>query len=253
MKHLTVILALGLVSGFGLARAADFDATVRWASTVTLSMPVSGVVRTVNAEVGQAVQAGEVLLALEDTLFQAALDRAQAALVRSRSRYKEAKRDYEHAQELYARTVLSTVALETAEQKYRRAGAAVKAARAQVRAARYALDRSTIRAPFDGWVIRREVEPGQTVVSELAARPLLVMVKKGRYLARARLKAAELRGIQAGQPAIVKVAGRSLNGRVSAVALAPAEDGYYTLDVKFSLEQPVLRAGQPAEVEVSGQ
>ena len=236
------------------AQAADIDATVHWSRRVELSTPVSGVVARVLVDTGQRVARNELLLALDNTPFKAAVSAAEAAAASRKLDHDEAARDAKQAQELYDRTVLSTVELENAQWKATRAAADLKAARAELEQARYRLRVSSLRAPFDAWVLARQVEAGETVVADLKPPTLIVLVAAGEYQARARLSADKLGSLKPGQAVQVKVAGERYPGTVKAVGMEPLAAGAakadaYELIVVFAAEA-MLRAGQPATVEL---
>lgn len=117
----------------------------------------------VNVRAGQAVEAGDVLIRLDDTDIKARLKQAEAALTAAQARYEQAAADERRYGNLVKDRVVS-------QQEYDRAIAAVKSAQADVRRAEEAinevqamLDWATIRAPMSGVVIEKKVEVGDTV------------------------------------------------------------------------------------------
>lgn len=235
------------------AQAAGFDATVHWARRVELGLPVSGVLKSVEAQAGAVVKRGQRLLALDDAPFKAAVERAEAEVVRARLDREEAQRDYEQAQELYDRKVLSTVELENARNRSARAAAAHRAALARLAQAQYDLRHSVLAAPFDGWVLEVRVRPGESVISTLESRVLVVLAAGGEYEARTLVTADVINTLWVGQPASVKAAGKTYAGTVRLLGLEPAAEkggrAQYELRVAFSAPEP-LRAGTPARIEL---
>ncbi|NOX25838.1 MAG: efflux RND transporter periplasmic adaptor subunit [Deltaproteobacteria bacterium] len=218
-----------------------------------LSTPVSGVIKTVTVVPGAFVKEGRVMLTLEPTPFEAALQRARAGEVRAAVARDEAKRDYDQAKQLYAETVLSTVELQNADNKYKRAQAGWSIADADVAKAEYRLTYSVIRAPFEGWVLQRNAEPGQTVSSRLAPPPLLIFAAAGRYVARARVPGPQLDRVSVGQQVKVKIDGVEYSGTINSIGLEPIladKESAYAVDVVFNVSKPLLRAGQKAEVDL---
>ncbi len=245
MKRLSGVLML--VASYA-AGAGDYEATVHFARRVELGLPVSGVVERVTARPGERASKGEVLVALEATPFQAAVEQAQADVTRAAAVHTEAAREYRQAKELYDRTVLSTVELENAKLAEQRALADLRRARARLERARYELAHSVIRAPFDAWVLEVSAEVGASVVSALEARPIVRLAAIGEYEARAWIAGPKAASIRPGQEAAVVVAGDRYPGRVSRVGLEPAGDGRYEVGVAFRTDK-LLRAGASAHVE----
>ncbi len=234
----------------GAANAETLDARLHWLQRVVLGTPVSGVIAEVAAVPGQRVAQGEVLLRLESRPLQARVDGLAAERIARADDRDEARRERARAQELYDRTLLADHDLTLARIALARAEAALKTTEAQLAQARWELEYSQIRAPFDAWVVRRNAEPGQTVISNLQAEPLLVVARAGTMLARARVGAERLPVLAPGQALTVTVAGKAYAGRLQRIALEPDADGRYAMDVRFDSGARLLRAGLPARIEL---
>lgn len=242
----SLILALALAPL--AAAAAEYEAVVQHGRTTELGLAVSGIVETVRVAPGARVRKGDVLLALEQTPFEAQVQRAEAALKRAAADRTEANRDHEQARELYDRTVLSMVELENAKLKAERAEAEHAAAAARLKQARYELARSRLTAPFDGRVLAVRVQPGEAVVSRLEARPLVSLAADGEYVARARLAPAAGGALEPGQHASVVIDGRRYAGTVRSVAREGENaDARYDIAVGFAAPGEV-RIGQAARI-----
>jgi len=127
---------------------------------IPLTTPVSGVVKSVFVSVGQRVKKGQPLLALDDTIYQARVMEAEAGVARAKEEGLDAERDLARAKELYSRAVSSTTELDAAKLRNARADAVTKEAQARLIIARKNQQDSILRAPFDGVVSARLVEPG---------------------------------------------------------------------------------------------
>lgn len=243
------VLLLWLATGPVLA--TSLDARLDWSRRTELAVPVSGVVASVAVEAGERVTRGQVLLALDDAPFVAVVHEAEAQLARRKLERDEAARDAKQAEELYARTVLSTVELENARMKLARAAAGVKEAQAGLEHARYRLRVSALRAPFDAVVLSRHAEPGQSIAAELRPPILLVIAAAGEMLARGRVDAERATALKPGQPLTVTVGGRKYPARLQALVYEPADNGKepYRLDVVLATPD-VLHAGQAARIEL---
>ena len=240
--------------GTRLTFAAGVDAVVEWSRRVELSVPVSGVIAAVHVDAGDRVSRGQALLSLDAAPFQAALKQAQALVAQRKLEYHDRQRDYRQAKELYERTVLSTVEFENARTQQARAEAAYQEAKAIMDDRRYRLRVSTLQAPFDGVVLLRHAQPGQTVAADLKPPILLVVAAAGEYIARARLPAERIAGLKAGQVVSVQVLGEKFSAKVKNAGLEPWSQAgtaaaQYEVDVVFQTPQ-VLRAGQRAVIEI---
>lgn len=244
------LIAFLLIAASLPVTAAEFPATIQWARKTALATPMSGVIATVHAEVGAVVKKDALLLALDPQPFAADVKRAQAQVTHARVAFSEAKRDREQADELFQRTVLSTVERDNAHNRMARAEAALAQAQAELTQTQFRLRHSELRAPFDGWVAARNAEPGQTVAATLEPPILLVVVSRGEYLAVAQVPAAELGKFKLGQAATVQAGGKSYRATLKSIGFEPIKnsDRLYELAYVFSTEDPVLRPGQPATV-----
>ena len=108
-----------------------------------------------------------------------------ARLAKAREERDEAVRELERTQELFERTLLSVHDLQLAQIAATGAEADHSSAEAELAEAEIKLEYSRILAPFDARVVSVPAQPGETVVSRLQARPLVVVAPAGRMRARA--------------------------------------------------------------------
>jgi HlyD family secretion protein len=230
------------------AAAAEVEGNLQWSRRTELAMPVSGVVATVPANAGERVAKGATLLTLDAAPFAAAVHEAEARLMLRKVERDEAARDAKQAQELYDRTVLSTVELENAKNKLTRAEAGMKGAVAALERARYQQRVSTLRAPFDAMILSRHAEPGQSIAAELKPPVLFVIAAAGEYSAQARTAPDRAAGLKVGQEVTVKVGGKTYPARLRAVSHDPAAGKEpFVLEAIFASNE-TLHAGQVARI-----
>jgi RND family efflux transporter MFP subunit len=249
MRNTKLVLSVMLLVVSSAAMAAGFDGKVEWARRVAVSVPVSGIVESITVDTGQQIKKGQVLLQLEQTPFVAELAEAKAARNQAAGDRREARRDYKQTKELYDRGLISNVELENAELKSKRANAAWSAAGARLMRAEYNLGHSRLVAPFDGWLLGRNAEVGQTIISTQQAQTLLVIAAANEYLARAEVSGKKLRDLKIGDRAKVEVGGKSFAGTITVLGLEPVAGNYYEVAISFNSGGELLRAGQQAEVK----
>lgn len=234
------------------AWALDVPAVLQWSQRVELSPRVSGVVESVDAQVGDRVKQGQVLLTLDSRLYQSRQAESAAVLKRQREDAAEAKRDLGRMRELYDRTVISISELDQAKLRQAQAQARVNEAAARLDQDRRNADDARLVAPFDALVVDRRVEPGQNLVVRFQPQPVLVLAKAGEMLARFRLYDSQIGPLKAGQGVTVVVGGKSYPGTLRTLGLEPvmSKDGpTYPADVLFRTDD-VLRAGTAATVKL---
>jgi HlyD family secretion protein len=210
------------VSTRALVRTLQFTARVATPARVELGTTLTGRVARVGVEEGAAVRAGEVLVELETDEALAAVRQAEASLKQSQATVLAAERDLPRTQELVAQSFYSQQRLDDARKGTDVARAQRDAARAALEAARARLAQHSVRAPADGQVLVRQVDPGQIVQ---AGKPLLTVSVLGPPELVAQVDERFLGQLQVGQPARVLTdayPGQPFDAKV--IRLAPSVD-----------------------------
>jgi len=148
------------------------DGVVEAIDQATLSAQTSGRVSEVLVEVDDAVRKGQVLLRLRATERVSALREARAALTAATSREAQARAQHDRIRDMYERKVVARATYDEALATRDAARAERAAASARVAAAREGVGYSEVRAPFDGVVTDKRVQPGEAVAP---GAPLLAL------------------------------------------------------------------------------
>jgi HlyD family secretion protein len=156
---------------------------------VDISSELSGTVRKVHVDFNSPVKAGDVLAELDTDKLRATLDAIRARLGSARARINEAEatlrekeRDHARKRELAEKRIASTQDLDAAAAALDRAEASLATTKAEavameadLRLAETNMAKAAIRSPITGVVLKRNVDPGQTVASSLQA-PVLFSI-----------------------------------------------------------------------------
>lgn len=223
--------------------------TVRARTAAVVSAKVMGYVREVTIRVGDRVRQGQLLVELDARDLEANWRQAQAALEEARSAVPEAESavaaakaglelaqvTFRRMEDLFQKRSISNqeydearaklrqaeAQLEMAEARRRQLAAKIRQAEQAVQAAEVVRDYARIRAPFDGLVVEKNVEPGNLAAP---GAPLLVLEQVGAYRFEAAVEESRIGLVRAGQLVRVKLdaLGRELAGRVSEIV--PAVD-----------------------------
>lgn len=127
-----------------------------------LRAEVAAVVVQVLKDNGESVRAGDLLVRLDDTALRDSLASAEEAQRAASQAFEQAERSAQRLKTLQAQGMTSTQALEDAEVRRNAAQSDLAAARTRVVAARQQLQRTLVRAPFDGVVAERKASAGDT-------------------------------------------------------------------------------------------
>ncbi|MBT3429459.1 MAG: hypothetical protein HN428_03445 [Proteobacteria bacterium] len=254
MKTLSRIILMVLASaGSGTLYGETFDATVDWNRRVTIGFGMSGQVKAVEAQPGEAVPSGSVLAKLDTVLLEISLRKASNTAAISEAEMERQLAVVEREQTLYDEGSLSAVQLEQAELELSRTEFALNDAELEHQRMQHLLELATLTAPFDGWVVDSDFMPGQFVNHEADTPALMVLVERGRYLAKARIDVTAVEKLSADRAIQVHMGERVFDVMHSYIGLEPitGADGErrYLLKVQFESED-LIRPGTPCIVKV---
>lgn len=142
-------LTLASVSTQHIVQEQVFDGVLEAINQSTVSAQTSGRILSINVDVGDKVNKGDLLVAITDTEQQARVNSAQA-------RYDEALAQFQRVQKMYQGKLVSKA-------NYDQASAAYKAADAGLKEAQQSLAYTKVYAPYSGIVLSRSVKMGETV------------------------------------------------------------------------------------------
>ena len=115
---------------------------------------------------------GEVLMRLDDQDYRSALQRAQAALARGEAEHDHARYEHQRMRSLEQRRLASRSQMEHTLKELRVRHAVLEDARATFDQAKRDLERTEVRAPFNGLVQNESVDVGQLVGRNMSVATL---------------------------------------------------------------------------------
>ena len=116
-----------------------------------------------NIDQGDHVNRGTVLAVVSRQDYIDKLDQAKAQLSRAQAEYEKAKLSFDRTSTLYSTQSATKPDLDNATAQLASTTASVAAAKAQVSEAQVALGYCSLTAPFDGWIVKRNVDVGSLV------------------------------------------------------------------------------------------
>jgi HlyD family secretion protein len=249
--------------------------TVKARFRARISPEVGGVVSQIARREGDLVEAGEVLIALDDStqrsqlaLAEQSLRAVEAAAREACIRRDRAQRELARVRSLAERQVVSEDLLDELESASaaalaacHRAQAEEGRARAQIEATRVELKKMVIRAPFSGVVAELAVELGEWVTPSpplLLAPAVVDLIDPATLYVSAPMDEVDSAAIHEGQPAKVSVdshPGAVFPGRVARVApyVLDVEAQNRTVEIEVEIEDAGdarILPGTSADVEV---
>jgi membrane fusion protein (multidrug efflux system) len=145
-----------------LASGPAITGTIQPERKADLRAEVPAVVLAVLKENGEAVKKGDLLVRLDDTAIRDALTSAEAASRAAVQASEQAQRQFERMTTLRKSGMASAQQVEDAEIRRNNTQSDMEGARSRVVSARQQMQRTEVRAPFDGVVSERKVSAGDT-------------------------------------------------------------------------------------------
>ncbi|MGD9842084.1 MAG: efflux RND transporter periplasmic adaptor subunit [Steroidobacteraceae bacterium] len=223
---------------------------------VTVGSQVSGIVTKVLVDFNDYVKKGDLLAVVDPQTLQAQVDSSRATLAQRQINYDEAVRQLEEGKPLQEKGYLSDKDLRTLEVAVRNAKAQLDSAAIDFNKQNVQLDYAQIRAPIDGIIMSRTVDPGNTVQSSLQAPTLFVVASdltKMKILASVdETQIAEIKDGMKAHFTVTGIADKTFNAIVKQVRLQPTTtNNVVTYTVVLDAENPdkVLFPGMTATID----
>lgn len=169
-----------------------------------LRAEVSAVVIAVLKENGDPVKRGDVLVRLDQTAIRDSLTSAEASSRAATQAYEQAERQYQRMVKLRDDGMIATQQLEDAEIQRNSAQSDKEAARTREVTARQQLERTEVRAPFDGIVSDRKVSAGDTAA---VGKELMQVIDPTSMRFEGRISADNVGQVEAGQKVDFRIHG----------------------------------------------
>lgn len=208
-------VALTPVQSYSLARSVTVSGPVSAYEEMQLGVELSGQrVTALNVDVGQQVKKGQVLLELDHRTLDSSLAQAEAATQEANAALTLAQAQHARGSKLAAAQLISAADLDQLRATATQAQAQLTTARASRDAAQLQRDFARLRAPADGVISKRLVQPGQVVA---AGTELLRLIRDGRLEWRAELPEHQLAQVVIGNDILLSYTGQEITGRVRAI------------------------------------
>ncbi|MBI4996045.1 MAG: efflux RND transporter periplasmic adaptor subunit [Rhodocyclales bacterium] len=268
-----------------LTAAVAAAGTLNPVSAVQISSQISGQIKEILVDFNSAVKKGQLVARIDPETYQHRLHQAEADLEAMRSAVNvqraqayqaqvnlaEAQRDFERkimlieknfisaAERDKARTALDSARaqVQLTEAQVKNSESVVRQREAQVAQARVDLGRTEIRSPVDGIVVKRSVEPGQTVAASLQAPEMFIIARNlSDMQVETSIDEADVGRVQLGQQASFTVdafPGRTFHGEVRQVrkaATVVSNVVTYTVIVSAANTDLTLLPGMTANVRI---
>jgi RND family efflux transporter MFP subunit len=206
-----------------------------------------------NVDQGDWIPKGTVLAVVKQQDYLDRLQQAKAQLSRSQAEYEKAKLSWDRVSALYATQSATAPDYDSAKAQLDSTAAAVSGAEAQVSEANVALDNCSLKAPFSGWLVSRNVDLGSLVGPATKGFALAdtssVKVVFG-------VPDTFMNRVKLGQHFVVSTDAlpQPFDGRVSAISpSADAKSRVFSVEITIPNRRNELKPGMIASLALEGQ
>lgn len=149
--------------------------TLNPVTTVQVGSQVSGIISKIYVDFNSRVKKGELIAQIDTTILVANVENAKTALDKAKAQLEYSTNDFARMKALYAKQLAAQSDYDLSKQNYALAKAGVTSAELNLDNAKSNLGYAYIKAPIDGTVIARNVDPGQTVAASFSAPTLFLI------------------------------------------------------------------------------
>lgn len=265
MKSSSITLFAGILLAFGTTLAAqplnmalpvsyteavsgdvreslELTGSVASHSSSVVASSIAGLVVELRARDGQTVRRGSTLARLRPDTFELRLRSAEGQLAEAEARLKLAEGRRERAQGLWDERVISEQELDDALTEVEAGAGRVAQLRADVAHFRDELERTVIRAPFDGVVVAEHTAIGEWLA---AGDPVVALVDIGDLEVTLEVPESFYGGLSVGEMVEVSIAAlprHPISGKVRSV-VPKADPQARTFPVKVAIPNEEGRVG----------
>ncbi len=216
--------------------------SLRALNQASVKAKVSGEVKAVLVREGETVRAGQVIVRIDPTEYQAKAAQARGQMLAMQGQFQNARQTLERNRMLVAKGFISQTAFDKFQSEVDVARANLDVGQGGLAVAEKMLADTVVKAPLDGMVAARAVQPGEKVSPDMR----LVDVVDLRVLElEAPVPMADVASVRVGQMAELDVEGAGrFTGKL--VRISPAvSDGTRSIMVYIRVDnaEQVLRAG----------
>jgi len=174
-----------------------------------LRAEVAAMVIKVHKENGELVRKGDLLVSLDSSVLRDNLNSAEESMRAAAQSLDGAERQYQRIKSLQAQGMVSLQGLEESENKRNSAQSEFVASKARVAAAKQQLDRTEVRAPFQGVVSARKASAGDTAQ---IGKELIQVIDPSSMRFEGQVSADQMNSLKVGQRVNFRINGVAQSG-----------------------------------------
>jgi RND family efflux transporter MFP subunit len=236
------------VSEQASGKIREFSGVVEAADSSTVSFEVSGNVQEVRVDVGDRIKRRQVLALLDPEPYKLTVAEIKAELKKARDNVAKTQAEYERQKRIFEQGAGAERYVEVTEFNYLAAKSAVKFQIARLNNAKRDLDRTVLRAPFDGAVANRYIDAFNEVARGQKCFDIFEFTGLEAAVSIPEDVIDEIQMGQSGDIRFSVIADRTYNGRVTEISKVAGTANAFP--IKLTIENPDqrIRPGMTARV-----
>lgn len=254
-----------------IEETATYTGELKAAESTSVSVKVSGVVESINCEIGDYVNAGDILMQVDktdyltqynqaNTAYLSVISQSKALIDSAQIEYNNAKINCDNQKVLYDNGAISKLAYDSAVTRFENAKinlnsakeqSGLNSARAALEAAENSLGYTTVYAPVSGYISTKNANVGQ-----MASPGIEIFSIKNTSTINAQINVAEsvISKVSVGAKAIVNV--KSIDATVEGVVTIASQTknpqtGMYNVSITIDNPEDVLKDGMFADITLT--
>ena len=212
-KERTVLITVEKVTEGMTAPTMMITGTAYFSETSEVAAEAAGKVLKVFVSEGDAVEIGQPLASLDDSLLDYSLEAARAGSRQALSNLEKARRDFNRNKILYEQRAIAQQKYQDSLTEYNNAGSAYAAAAATEKKLKSEKDKMVIKSPLKGVIISKDVNVGEWVNSGGVIAEVAALT----YEAKVYIPEEVLPYVRAGQTIKVKTNRKEYDGKVLSI------------------------------------
>ncbi|MCW9046715.1 MAG: hypothetical protein OQK46_01445 [Gammaproteobacteria bacterium] len=229
------LLLSGLLLSFcASSLAVELDAKLDWSGYQKYGFAVNGVIEKVTSDIGQEVKKGGVLANLIATPFKYRTQKCQATVKKFEPLVFDARLEFEQAEELFERTVLSEVELQKIDGRYKNLLEQQNEAKADCLLEQWDMKLSVLKASESIYIINTNMVSGMVISDENKSAVYIESVSSQKASAVAALSYAQKKQFSIGQELIVLIDQQEISAKVKSIDMSPNKENKYQVRAEFN-------------------
>jgi len=246
LKSRNYFIVVMLLISFN-SKAFEVTGVLDWSVLSVKSFYMQGTVKSVFVNSGEQIKKDQLLAQLDRRSLSAVIEKHKARVQQLEPLIFDAQVEFNNAEELYERTVLSEVDLQKKQGSLKRFKAQQAVALADLKIAKIKYQDAQLKASQNARVVQVDLIPGLVISEENMSAKKIILARLGEMLAKVIVTVDQATEIYPGQEASLKINGDKYKGIVTS---SKQQIDHYIVNVKFKYnEKTIYLAGKKVSVE----